>query len=487
MQAVPPTIAIVGFGNLTQALLPLLRHMFSEHRLVAFDRDVGAVQAALARRYRVRLHEVAIDRHNHAEWLAPHLGADSFLLNLAGGCSSIDLIALAQQHHAMYLDTAIDGWRDEASGAAAADGESGFALRQRLLHFAEGRAGRSTALVAHGANPGMVSVLAKLAIERMAVRHLPQLPGRLREQADFARTAEQLGLRVVQVSRHDRQQGRLPRRPGEFRDTGSPDRLIRAALQRAELGWGSHETALPVGAAGAAGANSALPAAIRLAEPSLAVAVRSWAPIGGDFDAMLVNRNASLSLADYLTRRGSAAAPCYRPTVFSAYRPCPDAIDSLALLGGGAVRSIHRRRVLKADIGDGVNMLGVFMISDRYPAMWVGSQLSIARTRLLAPHNNASSLQSVSSMVAAMRWMLVHRRRGVIESEALDARAIFAEAAPYWGPMVFQPVEWRPRAGSESLQFADFRLPEWRALGRPAAAASATRYPADWRALARVA
>lgn len=90
----------------------------------------------------------------------------AFLQNLAPSVCSRDLIALAQARGAFYVVADIEPWDYEADPQAAH--LSNYALREEMLAFARDRESQPTALVAHGANPGRVSVLVKAAPMELA-------------------------------------------------------------------------------------------------------------------------------------------------------------------------------------------------------------------------------------------------------------------------------------------------------------------------------
>jgi homospermidine synthase len=87
-------------------------------------------------------------------------------------------------------------------------------------------------------------------------------------------------------------------------------------------------------------------------------------------------------------------------------------MESLDLLADGQRQNIMAERVLKDDIEDGIDELGVLLLSDHHPSLWLGSQLSIDQARSIAPHNNATSLQVVGSMMAAIEWIALNPRAG---------------------------------------------------------------------------
>jgi homospermidine synthase len=169
----------------------------------------------------------------------------------------------------------------------------------------------------------------------------------------------------------------------------------------------------------------------------------------------LITHNEAISIADFLTWRHGAQV-LYRPTAYYAYHPCDQAVDSMRLLDERGAARVRTSRVIKDEIASGIDELGVFLISDRHPALWLGSNLSIGKARRQAPYNSATSLQVASSVVAALEWIVQHPRAGVVESEQLDHEFIFERTAAYWAPMVCETVAWRPNEQRAKLTFGEF-------------------------------
>ena len=447
-------IVIVGFGCIGQAILPLLAHAYPEAAVTVVDRAMDAHRLSLASQYRAAPVHATVTPGSHTRLLGPLLGPQTFLLNLAPAVCSRDLIALAQAHQSLYLDSGIEPWDYEDAADASPLGN--YALRSEMLAFAHGRERMSTALVAHGANPGLVSLLVKAALLKLA-RHagIPGLPdAQPADRAGWAALARRLDVRVIQVAEYDSQSAPGYPAHGEFANTWSADGFITECLQDAELGWGSHEPALPPeGRRHSYGSG----AAIVLDRPGHRTRVRSWSALHGPFDACLITHNESISIAEYLSCTAHGQPP-YRPTAYYAYRPTRATLASMQWLGERDAGRIASHRILKAEITDGVDELGVLLMSGRYGAVWHGSQLDIQRARALAPHNSATSLQVASSIVAAMRWAQANPARGVTESDAMDHQAVLEHAAGWWAPLVTRFTDWTPMPGRRTLAFDEFLL-----------------------------
>lgn len=442
-------IVMLGFGNIGQALLPLLQRHFADWNIWVIEKALDDDQRRIAQDHDLHVLQDQITEANYLDVLSPILGTGDFLLNLATSISSRDLIGLTQAHGAFYLDSCIDPWA--YSHSAHGIDTSNYHLREQILALQKDAAGKTTAIVAHGANPGFVSILVKQGLLQMAEKFAVPYQSPL-GQNGWARLARDLDIRVIQISERDTQVGATARAEGEFVNTWSVDGFVTECLQPAELGWGTHEETLPEDARRH---DYGCQAAIALGRPSLRVRVKSWSPNYLDFDAYLITHNEAISLADYLTYREEGAVR-YRPTSYYAYHPCDEAVASMSLLDDLTGAGITATRILKDEILSGIDELGVFLLSARYPSLWLGSNLSIGKARKMAAYNNATSLQVVSSIAAGMAWAVEHPQRGVVESEQLDHEFIFAFTQEYWAPIVAQYTDWRPRPEARNLRFADF-------------------------------
>jgi homospermidine synthase len=151
-------LVIVGFGSIGQGVLPLLlRHieMRPEQIVIVTAEPRGAEVAA---EYGVRFVEHALTRDNYRSVLDQWLGRGDFLLNVSVDVSSVALIELCLEKGALYLDTCIEPWpggyTDPNLPPAA---RSNYALRETALALRRRAPNGPTAVLTHGANPGLVS------------------------------------------------------------------------------------------------------------------------------------------------------------------------------------------------------------------------------------------------------------------------------------------------------------------------------------------
>ena len=459
-------LVMIGFGSIGQGVLPLiLRHVggLGPGRITIVTADEGG--RAEAETYGVRFIVEPLTRENHRAVLAPLLGAGDFLLNLSVEVSSVALLEFAAERGALYLDTCIEPWAGGFTDPALSPSQrSNYALRESVLALRRRRPAGPTAVVTHGANPGLVSHLVKQALLNVAA-DIGIDAGLPRSREAWAALAARVGVKVIHVAERDTQRPARPKDVGEFVNTWSVEGFVSEACQPAELGWGSHERALPPDGRRHEFGNGC---AIYLLRPGAATRVRSWTPLEGHFHGFLITHSESISIADYFTASGRDA-PHYRPTVHYAYHPCDAAVLSLHEFAGRNWRLQPRQRIITDEITDGIDELGVLLAGHARNAYWYGSQLSIEQARALAPHNNATSLQVTVAALAGLIWAIENPARGIVEPDEMDFQRVLEICTPYLGTVTGAYTDWNPlhRRGelfpeeldaSDPWQFANVRV-----------------------------
>jgi homospermidine synthase len=436
----PGRILIVGFGSIGQGILPLiLRHVgVPAERVSIVTADERG--RAIAAEFGVKLVCETLTRQSFRRVLNPLLGRGDFLLNVSVDVASTALIKLCWEKGAMYLDTCIEPWpggyTDPTVPAAR---RTNYALREEALALRPGNARAPTAVLTHGANPGLVSHLVKQALLNIATDTAAEA-GNPQSRADWGDLARRLGVKVIHIAERDSQVSHVPKEPNEFVNTWSVDGFVSEGSQPAELGWGTHERNFP---RDGKRHDFGCMCAIYLMQPGASTRVRTWTPLAGHFHGFCITHGESISIADYYTVRDGAQA-VYRPTVHYAYHPCDAAIVSLHEFAGRNWQLQEKKRILMNDIDAGVDELGVLLAGHKNNAYWFGSQLSIDAARKLAPHNSATSLQVTVACLAGMVWAIENPNCGVIEPDEMDFRRNLEICMPYLGNVVGQYTDWTP-------------------------------------------
>jgi homospermidine synthase len=443
----PGRIIFVGFGAIGQGVLPLiLRHIGCPPARITIvtAEDQGHPEAT---GYGIKFIKERLTRENLRRTLDPLVGRGDFILNVSVDVSSVALIRFAWEKGAMYLDTCIEPWpggyTDPATPVAR---RTNYALREEALALRRGGQREPTAVLTHGANPGLVSHLVKQALVNIA-GDLKVDAGKLQTRADWADLARRLDVRVIHIAERDTQVSSIPKEPNEFVNTWSVDGFVSEGSQPAELGWGSHERNFPRdGKRFEFGSGSA----IYLMQPGVATRVRSWAPEAGPYHGYLITHGEAISIADYFTA-GDDPADIYRPSVHYAYHPSDNAVLSVHEFAGRNYQLQDRKRIMMDDITTGIDELGVLLAGHKKNAYWYGSQLSIDEARKLAPHNSATTLQVTVAVLAGMVWAMENPNRGVVEPDEMDYQRCLEICLPYLGPVVGKYTDWTPLSDRERL------------------------------------
>jgi len=433
-------IVFVGFGSIGQGVLPLiLRHIgtSSDRITIISAENSGRTEAE---QFGVKFLQSALTRENYRQVLEPILGAGDFLLNLSVDVSSVALIQLARERGALYLDTCVEPWAGAYVDAkAAVETRTNYVMRLEALALRDGAKKTPTAVLTHGANPGLVSHLVKQALLNIA-KDTGVNAAAPRSREGWAKLAQTLGIKVIHIAERDTQVTNVPKVPNEFVNTWSVDGFVSEGAQPAELGWGTHERHFPVdGGRHKQGSGCA----IYLNRPGASTRVRTWTPEAGYFHGFLITHSEAISLADYYTVMDGERV-VYRPTSHYAYHPSDNAVLSVHEFAGRNWRLQDHKRIMMKEITAGIDELGVLLAGHPKNAYWYGSQLSIAEARQLAPYNSATSLQVTSAALAGMIWAMENPDRGIVEPDDMDFQRPLGICMPYLGTVVGKYTDWTP-------------------------------------------
>ncbi|RUI00791.1 homospermidine synthase [Pseudomonas aeruginosa] len=445
-------IVFVGFGTVANSLLPLISRVCDLSRIEIYALDPVIPKGASIFDYNIIFLKCRITKRNARVRLSKLLDAGSFLINLSTGVSSLELIKICRERGALYIDAGIepwDGWYTDTSVPPSS--RTNYCLRESLLKIKKKLGIGPTAVVAHGANPGLISHFLKRALTNLGQEIFPEssLP---KNREEWAKLSMMLKIKAIHIAEYDSQRSFTPRVKDEFTNTWSVDGFLSEAQQPAELGWGTHEIALPnLGRRHKSGGKSS----IYIIKPGAAIRVKTWTPYNGPCLGFLITHNESISISDYLTY--VADGRTYRPTVYYAYRPCDEAVISLHEWLGNDCREPGRKRILRPDdVFSGADYLGVLVMGDMRRTYWYGSVLTIDQAKSLAPLNTATTLQVAAGVLSGFMWALNNPRLGIVEPEEMDFEQVLSYALPYLGEMKGVYSSWSPLENNSGL----FETPE---------------------------
>ena len=437
---------IIGFGSIGEGFLPLLlRHIDLQPQQITIITADGR-GADEAKEYGVEFIVVPVTQENYRDVLEHRLSKGDVIINVSVEVSTIALIELCQEKGAFYIDTMIEIWPGNFSSLPVAE-RTAYTLRKDALDYLRPKYPKgTTALLTHGANPGLVNHFFKQALLNVA-RDTGLKSAMPKTREEWAKLSEKLGIKVIHVAERDSQVSPQQKQLGEFVNTWSIDGFFDESFQQpAELGWGTHEKQLP---ADGFHHKSGSRAAIYIDRPGSETLVRSWTPLEGPYHGLLVSHYESISLPEYFSvYEGDKLR--YRPTCHYAYHPCDAALLSIKELNASGNLQ-DKKRLIMDEITEGMDELGVLLLGNAKCCYWYGSRLTIAETRRLIPYNNATSLQVTASVLAGVIWVLENPNHGVVEADDADFERILEIASPYLGDMVGVWGDWTPLQSREPL------------------------------------
>ena len=454
-------VLVIGYGAVSRCMLPLLlKHLEVKPGNVTVI-DYADLPAEVVRGITDQgavFKQDKITRSAMGRQLGRYVGQGDLIVDLAWNIGANDILQWCHDHEVLYVNTSVELWDPyEGMDTKPPTERTLYARQMNLRRMIAGWKNPKavTAVVDHGANPGLVSHFTKEALGDMATLWLEdhRKAGPRRTQIKDALSAKawnhlamHLGVQTIHISERDTQLTKEPKRENEFVNTWSIEGFYEEGTSPAEMGWGTHEKRLPPGAHFH---RSGPGNQVCLTNYGVRTWVRSWVPCG-EIVGMVIRHGEAFSISEHLTVTDDGqpadcgGTPLYRPTVHYAYCPCDSAITSLHELHMRNYKMQPDLRIMYDDITEGRDELGCLLMGHDYKSWWIGSLLDIHETRRLAPHQNATTLQVACSVVAATCWMIQNPRRGVCLPDQLPYDYILKIAKPYLGPFVSKPVDWTP-------------------------------------------
>ena len=438
-------ILIIGYGSVGQAILPLvLRHITTtnitviekDNNKALFNKRNSGNEVAYAR--------VNVVRSNLDKTLAKYLEPGGFLIDVSCNINADDIMGWCWEHDVLYINTSLERWTDEVDeNIPQLAQRTLYAMHAEIREFAQGYPNASTAIVTHGANPGLVTHLTKRALLELAKKKGKDATPP-EDRQGWAMLMKSLGVKVIHIAERDTQILDRPKEKNEFVNTWSCEGFWAEGRAPAEMGWGTHENKNPEN--GKSQGNSAY-----LMAPGISVLMKSWVPKGGPYNGFCVQHSESITISEYFTTKDKK----FRPSVYYVYQPCDAALASIHELRGRELDMQVKYRIAKDEIISGIDELGVLLIGDDFAA-WHGSQLSIDEARKLIPGESATSTQVVASMLGAIIWAIENPRMGYVEPEEIPYDFILHYADPYLGPVPFVMSDWKPNKDINSLFYREY-------------------------------
>lgn len=445
-------LLVIGCGSVSQCAIPLILKLIQmppkKITVMDFVDNRSRIKDAIDKGVNYVMDKITPD--NYAELLGKYVGPGDMIIDLAWNIDCIAMVQWCRENQVLYANTSVEEW-DPYKDSERNDPTKytlysrHMELRQKIDMSEDKK--YPTAIVDHGANPGLVSHFTKYALLDIAKKILEEKPDDQRKNElekalqykNFAKLAQLEGVKTIHISERDTQIANQPKGVNEFVNTWSIEGFFEEGVAPAELGWGTHERYIPKNAYfHKVGPGNQ----ICLTSVGMKTWVRSWVPCG-EITGMVIRHGEAFGISDRLTVWEEGVA-VYRPTVHYAYCPCNAAINSLHELEMRQFNLQEKQRIMSDEIIDGRDELGVLLMGHDFKSWWCGSILDIHKARRLVPHQQATTLQVAISVVAAAIWMLKNPRRGFCLPDDIDHEPILDVSMPYIKPFISETVDWTP-------------------------------------------
>ena len=445
-------ILFVGYGAVAECTLPIIFKLIKippgNITVMDFEDRSAKLKPWTARG--VRFVRDRVTKENMGRLLGIYLAAGDLLIALAWNIDACEILQWCHDHGVLYVNTSTELWDPYAGAPNKHPTARTLYWRHMTVRrlVARWKAKGPSAVIEHGANPGLISHFTKqglidigesLIADRKAKGRVAEQIRQLITEQKFNHLARRLGVKVVHCSERDTQITDRPKQVDEFVNTWSIEGFREEGTTTAEMGWGTHEKELP---SFAYRHRTGPRNQICLARMGINTWVRSWVP---DYaiHGMVVRHGEAFTISDKLTVWEKNRA-VYRPTVHYAYCPCDCAIASLNELRGYDYRLVENQRIMNDEITSGADILGALLMGHAYQSWWIGSDLSIGESRRLVPHQNATTMQVAISVVAAAMWMMENPAEGVCVPDDLPHEFVLKVSKPYLGRFISKPADWTP-------------------------------------------
>lgn len=466
----PGRVLILGCGGVARCTIPLLlKHIdMPRENITVMDMIDTRASIAAALNEGVQFAHERLTHDRFRQQLSQYVGSGDAIIDLAWNIDCTDMLDFCHENNVLYVNTSVELWDPYTDADKKTPQERTLYPRhmaiRKLTQSWKNRFG-ATAILEHGANPGLVSHFTKMALTDITNKLIEDNPDDARrnnletflDAKAFNNLAQTLGVRVIHISEIDTQMSSVRHNKHVFGNTWSVEGFREEGIAPAEMGWGTHEKTLPQGAnQHASGPKNQ----ICLDSFGIDTYVRSRVP-SSEITGMVVRHGESFTISDSLTVWNGKEA-VYRPTVHYAYCPAIEAWKSLEDMKSNSYTLQDTWRIMGDDITTGHDELGVLLMGHDYESWWTGTVLTIDEARRHVPHQNATTLQVAASVLAATLWMMEHPSEGVLVPDQLPHEEIMAVAAPYLGQIPSAPLKWTPTGkkatGDETWQFEHFLL-----------------------------
>ncbi|MHB0997024.1 MAG: saccharopine dehydrogenase NADP-binding domain-containing protein, partial [Elusimicrobiales bacterium] len=206
-------ILFVGYGSVAQCALPMLLKLVKvpakNITVMDFEDKRGALKPMLAKG--VKYVRAQVTKKNMGQLLGKYLKAGDMLIDLAWNIDACEILQWCHDRGVLYINTSTELWDPYKDAEKKHPTERTLYVRHMAMRkmIAGWKTAGPTAVIEHGANPGLISHFAKKGLVDIATRLLAEkkvkgaraekLKQLVKDQV-FNELSMNLGVKVIHVS-----------------------------------------------------------------------------------------------------------------------------------------------------------------------------------------------------------------------------------------------------------------------------------------------
>lgn len=471
------TVLFVGFGAVAKCCASIWPSMVKKIKKINMTKAVIVEPKALHMEYDIPswMHgiythiQIALDENNYKKTLDDLQLKYKFdlVVDLSVNVDGLCMVKWVQENKILYVNTALEDWEsyktwNEENRKINLDGKKGKEQRSELKeHTLIHRHIRikhkyfdpksTTAIVESGANPGIISVFAKLGLLKVLYsRYADNIPkiDKLRKLdynklKNFAVLAYKLGLQVIHIAELDTQKPKesaIKKYGGVnkcFLNTWSCKGYVEESIDPTALGKGSHEKITPGSWLSELnsvdyGYQMIIPVrSMNVFAKSIIPDTKTGASKGKPIEikGRVISHGESASLCEFLQIKQKIKGSdkkklIYRPSVYYVYSSSEISQLSLKALKKNNYKMQESEHVLNTDeIASGKDTLGTLLIFSKesgIPPFYSGTVVDLDYVRnFKSKYITSTTIQVMAGIFGAINYMLKNKNDGVNFPEVL--------------------------------------------------------------------
>ena len=211
-------VLMIGYGSVAKCTLPiLLKHIDIPFKNITII-DLLDKRRELAPWIKkgVKYFQEKVTPININQLLSKHVSAGGLVIDLAWNIECLDMLSWCHDNKVLYINTSVEEWDPYVNIHKKSPLQKSLYSKQMQISDMVSRweNNSTTALLDHGANPGLISHFTKKGIMDIALKCVrdkfvekAQVKNisRFIQIKNFARLAMELGIKVIHISERDTQ------------------------------------------------------------------------------------------------------------------------------------------------------------------------------------------------------------------------------------------------------------------------------------------